>query len=98
MAVAMSKVSRVIYEILTLLLLSIMSTACGRVALTPQLRQDSELRTFVIGMRNVAPARAADESELDGPAGTRLVRRPADDSSIEDARATRSGWAASEGR
>ena len=85
------------FTILTGLLLSLPCTACGRVALTPQLQQDRELRTFVVGVESRASAGGANESELDGSSSGRLVRRPMDDSSIQEARAMRSGWAA-EGR
>ena len=98
MGVVMSQSSTVTSKVLALLLLAITSSACGRVALTPQLHQEGELRAFVIGVASKSSARAADESELDGPSGSRLVRPSTDDSSIAEARATRSGWAASEAR
>jgi len=87
------------FTILAGLLSSLTCTACGRVALTPRLQQEGEYRAFVIGINSRPSARAVDESELDGFSGSRLVRSATvDDSSIQDARATRSGWAASDVR
>ena len=89
----MSKPSTLIH-VLTGLLLSITCAACGRAAVISQHRQDGEMRTIALD----ETTRASDGAPFEDPAGARALRRTTDDSSLEAARAARSGWAASEAR
>ena len=85
-------------NVLAGLLLSITCGACGRAAVTPQPRQDAELRATVLDVTDRASNRDTDGTRFEDPADARILRRTADDSSLEQARAARSGWAASGAR
>lgn len=85
-------------NVLTGLLLSITCAACGRAALTPPMRQDSEPRPFVLDAMNRVSQHGTSGPALDDLAGARALRRLTDDAGLQDARATRSGWAASDAR
>jgi hypothetical protein len=85
-------------SVFTALLLSITCAACGRAAVTPQLRQYGELRTAVRDMTDPGSRQVQDGSQFEDPAGARVLRQSAQDSSLSEARAARSGWAAADAR
>jgi DNA-binding IclR family transcriptional regulator len=84
-------------NVLAGLLLSITCAACGRAALPSQPRPDVERRIFALDETHRATEHATDDAAFDA-AAERTLRRMPDDSGLQDARAMRSGWAASDAR
>jgi hypothetical protein len=82
-------------SILTGLLLSVTSAACGRAAVAHP-RQNGELRISVRDEPLRASNHDADSSRFEDPTGPRALRVTANDS-LQEARAIRNGWAAWDG-
>jgi hypothetical protein len=85
-------------HVLAVLLLSLTCAACGRAAMTSQPRLDGERRAYAIDLdeTNRAWEHDTNGSAFEDPAGERALRQMTDDAGLQDVRATRSGWAASD--
>jgi len=85
------------FNVITGILLTISCAACGGAAMTPQLRRDAELRTIILDETPRAWMHDTN-SFFEDPASARALRLVTDDAGLQDTRATRSGWAASDAR